>query len=148
MIDASATAARAAERQAWPAVEFIVADGSPIGSGSLTRIGNWIVVYVSRDSRACDAMLASIQQDAADRVVVIVAGDAEAVAAAARSRENLRHAIWVGDPGAAFRDRLKIDSTPVVIGVRDSTIEWSLAGVFANTSDVSAILVNWLRAAP
>jgi len=145
MIDAAATSLRAAERQPWPSIELLAADGSTVASDRVARTGNWIVVYVSADCAACQSLLELVKQveNAAPRMVIVVAGEPGTIATAA-AHTPLSGLTWLADPTHALAARLRAESLPTVVGIHDRTVEWSVGGVLTSTSDVGTVLASWL----
>lgn len=146
MIDAAATSMRAAERQPWPKVELVAADGSTVASDRVARAGTWIVVYVSADCAACDPVLTSVTRlgEAAARTVVVVAGDAQALSKVTAAYTTLADVTWLADPSQALAVPLRAQSVPIIVGMRDRTIEWTIAGVLANQAEIGTVLASWL----
>jgi len=146
---ALSAAAGANERRHLPVFRLTDVTGQAVSSGQLTRAGNWLLVYVRPDCRACDAVLQSVEADdapwLAPRIAVVVqAVDLAAVEATQRRFPSLAGATWYGDAAAGAR-ALRVTNAPVVFGVRDGIIEWSVAGVLSDATDVKTIMANWAR---
>jgi hypothetical protein len=77
-------------------------------------------------------------------MVIIAGGVDRAVASATRAKlRDLADAQWYTDqPGTAWA-ALKMSGVPMVFGVRDKTIEWSLSGVLPSDAQVKSILASW-----
>ena len=77
-------------------------------------------------------------------VIVVNSTDAEAIEGMIRRSRLLAGASWYADAGEGAR-ALRVTTVPAVFGVRDGTIEWSVAGVLTDTTDIRTIISNWLR---
>jgi hypothetical protein len=125
------------------------ADRSAVTSDRLVKQGTWLMLYVRPDCALCDVMLGAIQDDpatlAAGRVVVVVAGaGAEELPALASRFPTLPLAVWHADPAMDAGQRLGLAGLPVVVGLRGSTIAWTLAGVLADRSTITSVSRGWL----
>jgi hypothetical protein len=138
--------------QPVPLPEFEVAqlDGTPVQSHTgLPSSGKWLIVYVQPNCRPCDRLLNLVKMDAHPELpprMVIIAGGLEGPGATVeRSKfKDLADAQWYTDrPGKAWV-ALKMSGAPMVFGVRDKAIEWSLSGVLPSDEHVRSILASWV----
>ena len=137
----------AVERMALPAFTLTRGDGATVASGALVRPGRWALIYVAPQCRPCESILRSIDPAAhpalPQQLVIVVAGatPAQVLEEAARY-PGLSDATWLGDPSSAIPQPIG-GAVPGIVGMQDKMIEWSLAGVLTDPSDVKSILVNW-----
>ena len=146
---AGAVAVRASQPVPLPEFEIAQLDGTPVQSQSgLPSSGKWLIVYVRPNCAPCDRLLNLIKKDAHPGLpskMVVIAGGLDGLAATeARARfKELADAQWYTDrPGKAWV-ALKVFGVPMVFGVRDRTIEWSLSGVLPSDAQVKSILASW-----
>ncbi len=144
-----AAAAGAIERMKLPVFGLTDGAGRTVASSQLARPGNWLLVYVGTDCPPCESVLKSVGPDdapsLAPRMVIVVnSTDGEAIEGLARRHPSLAGASWYADSSEGAR-ALRITTAPAVFGVRDGTIEWSVAGVLADPTDIKSIMSNWIR---
>jgi hypothetical protein len=79
------------------------------------------------------------------RMVIIAGGFDGPGATVERGKfKDLADAQWFTDrPGKAWV-ALKMSGVPMVFGVRDQAIEWSLSGVLPSDAQVRSILASWV----
>ena len=128
--------------------ELTKLDGTVIhSSAELPSDGKWLLVYVQANCRPCDRLLNLVKQDEHPELpwkMVIIAGGARAVASGMRQkRADLDGAQWYADESRQAWVSLRMSGAPMVFGVRDKTIQWSLSGVLKSDGDVKSILASW-----
>ena len=139
----------AIERMKMPAFALTDSAGRTVASTQLVRPGNWLLVYVGPDCPSCESVLKSVGHEEAATLaprmaIVVNSTDGEAIEGIVRRYPWLAAASWYA--GAADgAEALRITSVPTVFGVRDGTIEWSVAGVLTDATDIKAIMSNWVR---
>jgi hypothetical protein len=139
----------AIERKPLPPVELIGLDGIRATNADLTRSGKWLMIYVHADCRPCNALLELIDRQETpllpSKVVVVIGGmgvdDGNVLA---QKFPDLVEASWNADPERAFLKVLQLPGAPVVLGMRDDVIEWSLAGALGKSADVQSVLRSWV----
>ena len=123
-------------------------DGTVVRSGAaLPGEGKWLLVYVQANCRPCDRLLSLVKQDDHPELplrMVIVTGGARDTASGMRDkRVDLAAAQWYADETREAWTALHMAGAPMVFGVRDQTIQWSLSGMLKSDSDVKSILASW-----
>jgi hypothetical protein len=141
--------APAVERGPLPDVELVRPGGGKVRTAELAREGTWLLLYVQPDCRACERILKSANPEThpelADRVVIVVGSmRPERVEAIAHEFAALPAKAWLADPGKEAFKSLRLPGVPVVIGLRGSTMEWSLSGVIADDAAAESILTSWM----
>jgi len=131
-----------------PEFELTKLDGTVIhSSAELPSEGKWLLVYVQANCRPCDRLLDLVKQDEHPELpwkMVIVAGGDRASANGIRDkRADLADAQWYADPSRQAWWALRMSGAPMVFGVRDKTIQWSLSGILKSDNDVKSILASW-----
>ncbi len=142
------TRGEAFERKPLPAFDLTALDGLLVRSDQLPRPGRWLLVYVQGDCFACDALLDLFQDPGAagpsSKVVVVAKGAAEDVARLSAQFPHLGQASWYADNTGAAYDQLQLRGAPIVLGLREGTIDWNLSGFPAGSGAVQSILATWL----
>jgi hypothetical protein len=132
-----------------PALDLTSIDGQRVPTSQIAMQGTWLIVYVQPGCDPCEAILkAAAQHDnpsVVDRLVLIVRSQAvqEVQALAERHPRVPRHA-WYLDNNSEMFTRLGLSGAPVVIGLRGTVMEWSLAGVLADARAVGSVLGSWV----
>jgi hypothetical protein len=144
----------AVERMPLPVWSVMAsADGQAITTDRLARPGNWLLMYVEPNCPRCDVILRSIKQGdhpiLPSRIAIIVgAASADTVRTGAATLPDLTAAAWFSDPVRAAIGPLRIEGAPAIYGLTGSTIEWSLSGVFSETTGVTSVLASWVEHTP
>ncbi len=139
----------AIERGKLPVFTVTDVAGGGVSSTQLTRAGHWLLIYVRPGCQPCDAVLRSVDLDSdpglPSRIaVVVLAGDSGEVERTVQRFPSLAAASWYGD-AAAGAAALGVTNAPAVFGMSGGIIEWSVAGVLSDATDIKAIMVNWVR---
>ena len=131
-----------------PDFELTRLDGQVIrSSAEMPGDGKWLLIYVQRNCRPCDRLLNLVKQDEHPELVwrmVIINGGARAGATAMRDkRADIADAQWYADESRKAWTALRMTGAPVVFGVRDKTIQWSLSGMLKSDAEVKSVLSSW-----
>ncbi len=123
--------------------------GTPVGSAQLSQAPRWILLYLTADCRVCDDILRTLEvfQDPplSGRVVIVVGGGApEGIIALIGAREKIAFLGWYADPDWSAYKALPISGTPIVFGIREGIIEWSLDGPPWDDTTINSILRDWV----
>lgn len=145
----SSAIVHAIERKALPAFTLTTLDGRQVSSRDLVRTGNWLLLSIRPSCGPCDTLLRTIDPTAAPGVaqrvaVVVVGADAATAARLASGFSDLGGIAWYVDSGGTMKDALPVTTAPVVFGMRESTIEWSLAGIVPDAASMQTALVSWI----
>jgi hypothetical protein len=139
----------AIERKPLPPLEWTAIDGARVTSAQIVRQGRWLLLYLEPGCTQCESLLRLV--DPANhpalpaRIVVVVGGvDASGIAASAQKFPNLAGARWVADQSRSTLNALKLPGAPVILGLQQQMIEWSLAGVLGDSSDVRSVMTSWV----
>lgn len=136
----------AAETRALPAFSVTASDGTTVASPAVVKTGHWLLVYVRPQSAPSRSLLGALEKgrsETAAAVVVVVGGDAAAAKALGDEFPALKAAAWYADVrGDAFR-ALRLTGVPVVMGMQESGIEWSLSGVVPDRKTLPSVLSSW-----
>jgi hypothetical protein len=139
----------ATERRPLP--EFFIQDlnGQFVSSAGFVRPGNWMIVLVRPDCSPCDKLLEAIPlepESVPSRFVVILTGADTAAAAIFKARfPALAPAQWYVDEFGNSLPLSQLPAAPVMFGLRQHMIEWSLAGIAPDLRTVRGAMLSWLN---
>ena len=143
----AALSVRASEPVPVPRFGLKAVDGSVVASDTvLPTDGRWLVAYVQANCRACERLMTSIGKADPEfplKLVVIVDGSAAAANELQKRFPDLSDATFYLDADHAAWTALKITGVPMLFGVQDRTIRWTLSGVLASDDQVKAIISGW-----
>lgn len=144
----AAGAARAQGRALLPDFALTRLDGTVVqSSAEFPAEGKWLLVYVQANCRPCDRLLSLVKQDDHPelpfRMVIIAGGGLDTASGMRDKRTDLAGAQWYADESREAWASLHMAGAPMVFGVRDKTIQWSLSGMLKSDNDVKSILASW-----
>jgi hypothetical protein len=143
--------ARAAEEGPLPVFRVLSPDGRPIASSELTAQSRWVMLYIAPGCAPCDDLLRATgswqPQALPGRIVVLIRGTLTDAAAYVEKNPPRRVATvaWFADAGDEAWQALKLTGTPVLIGVQDGEMKWSIAGVLNDPQMVDSVVRTWLE---
>lgn len=142
--------AAAIETRPMPPFTVTRPDGAVVDSAHLTAETQYVLLYVKADCRPCDRLLALIRNanspQFTSRVVVLVNG---APADGDRYIARLIPAeagpvTWYADTDGGGYGALRLTGAPVLIGVKDGRVMWSVAGVLNDAATVESVVRTWV----
>ena len=144
-----ASLAFGSERIALPKMELGTADGTPAQSESvLPTTGKWLLAYVQPNCVPCGRLLNLLDKpdhpEIAPKLVIVFAGSREQLTASRGPLKNLAAAQWYSDASGNVWTALKLSGVPVVFGIEDRTIQWSLSGVVQSDDQIRSVLSSWV----
>lgn len=132
-----------------PDFQLTTLDGQTIKSAELPATGNWLLVYIQPTSHYCDQLLKTFTAERyptlATNAVFIVNGTADDAKNMKAKYPDLATATWYADPGRSAFTQLKLHGVPVILGVRDQKIQWSLNGILQDSKTMQSILTSWIQ---
>jgi hypothetical protein len=146
---ASGASARAAGP--LPSLDLFAADGSRTETARLPiASGKWIFIYVRPHHRASDELLTRLSgpryAGVPQRTVIVLAGvKADGLAAFQAKYPALAGAVWYVDPVKMTGAALKLSSAPIILGVDDHDVRWTLNGLPYNVAWTRSLLRSWVR---
>ncbi len=135
---------------AMPDFQISRGDGTTLSSTQIPQSGKWLFVYLKQNCAGCERFLRVFNK--ADNpalpphVVVVVGGmPPDKLDALVAKFPELAQAQWYADPGQSALPPLQIKGSPIIFGVQDSTLNWSVVGVPAGDSTkLKAIFKSWV----
>jgi hypothetical protein len=142
---AAAAGAWASPPGPLPAFDLTPLQGEAVPVASLAREGRWLLVYVSPHSGASRPLLLALEGTEAPRpsLLIVVGSEPADAKAMAAGFEGRLGAAWYADPDGRARRALGLTGVPVVLGLRDGSIQWTLSGGVSDRRTLRSILVSW-----
>jgi hypothetical protein len=144
-----ATLAGALDPVPLPDLQLTSIDNQPIKTAALPSKGNWVLVYVQPKSQFSDNLLKLFKREQypglEQHAVIIVGGSIDDLKSVKSKYAELDQATWYADTTKDAFTQLKLHGVPVVLGVKQQTIEWSLNGVLSDVSVAKSIVNSWIQ---
>lgn len=132
-----------------PDFQLITVDGQTVKSADLASAGAWLLIYVQPTSHYCDQLLKTFTKDRYPSLpasaIFVVNGSVDDAKAMKAKYPDLASAGWYADPAKAAFTQLKLHGVPVVLGIRDQKIQWSLNGILQDDTTMHSILTSWIQ---
>ena len=131
-----------------PAVSLTNGSGETISAAQIGKENRVLLVLVRRSFPGSDRLLSYLNglnpELTAGRVIIIASGADEKLLRTLSSRfKNLSTAVWYLDRDEHLMKQLGIQATPVVIGVRNATVSWSIVGML-DEKKMEGLLRGWI----
>lgn len=125
--------------------------GVSVNSTDLALTGNWLLIYVTANSRPSELMLSQMKPATyapfADHIVIIVGGvSGPGLADWATKYEAVAGAHWYADPQRDAFKKINLHGAPVEIGLKDGSVEWTLSGMTTDSASFQSTLLDWVKA--
>jgi hypothetical protein len=144
-----ATVAGAVDPVPLPDMQLTSIDNQPIKTADLPSKGNWVLIYVQPKSQFSDNLLKLFKREQypglEQHAVIIVGGSVDDLKSVKSKYAELDQATWYADTTKNAFTQLKLHGVPVVLGVKQQTIEWSLNGVLSDVSVAKSIVNSWIQ---
>jgi hypothetical protein len=144
-----ATLAGAVDPVPLPDMQLTSIDNQPIKTTDLPSKGNWVLVYVQPKSQFSDNLLKLFKREQypglEQHAIIIVGGSVDDLKSVKSKYAELDQATWYADTTKNAFTQLKLHGVPVVLGVKQQTIEWSLNGVLSDVSVAKSIVNSWIQ---
>ena len=144
-----ASFALAVEPVPLPSFQLTSADGQTVKSADLPSRGNWVIIYVQSKSQFSDTLLKLLKREQypnlEQHAVIIIGGSVDDLKSTQTKYPDLAAASWYADTDKNAYTQLKLHGAPVVLGIRQQTIQWSLNGVLPDTNVSRSVLNSWIN---
>jgi hypothetical protein len=141
--------AAAIEPVPLPDIQLTAADGSTVKSSALPTTGNWLIIYIQPRNQFSDNLLRLLKKDQyptlASHAVIIVGGSTDDLKTAQSRFPDLAAATWYADTNRSAFSLMKLTGAPMILGIKQRTISWSLSGVLSDVNVAKSILNTWLE---
>jgi hypothetical protein len=142
-------AAMAIEPVPLPDIQLTAADGSTVKSSALPTTGNWLLIYIQPRNQFSDNLLRLLKKDQyptlAAHAVIIVGGSTDDLKTAQARFPDLASATWYADTNRSAFSLMQLTGTPMILGIKQRTISWSLSGILSDVNVAKSILNTWLE---
>jgi hypothetical protein len=132
-----------------PDIQLTAADGSTVKSSALPTTGNWLIIYIQPRNQFSDNLLRLLKKDQyptlAAHAVIIVGGSIDDLKTAQTRFPDLATATWYADTNRSAFTLMKLTGAPMILGIKQRTIAWSLSGVLSDVNVAKSILNTWVE---
>ena len=134
-----------------PRLELVGADLSTTSTSQLPLAsGKWLLIYVRPRHSASDELLrrvsAGTYAGVPERTVVVVAGvPPDRLRTFAANYPELAGALWYADPLKKVGPILKLNGSPVIVGVDHQEITWSVNGLPRSDRWTQSMFTTWVK---
>ncbi len=140
----------AIEPTALPEFQVTTAEGHAAKSAELiSGKENTLIIYVQAKSHYCDQLLKMLTRkeypNVAPHAVIIVQGTLDDLKAMRAQYSDLSTASWYSDSSRKAFTQLKLHGVPVIVGVNQQKIQWSLNGILPDDKILKSILNSWTK---
>lgn len=139
----------AAGQQPLPTFSVLAPGGAAVSSVQLSPTPQWVLVYLTPGQKSSDDLvkaLAGWQLPPARIVVIARASLTDARAYVERaSPAGPAPVAWYADTTDAAWHALQVRSTPMLSGVRDGALQWTISGVLNDPAMVEPVIRSWVR---
>jgi hypothetical protein len=119
-----------------------------VKSSALPTTGNWLIIYIQPRNQFSDNLLRLLKKDQyptlAAHAVIIVGGSTDDLKTAQSRFPDLASATWYADTNRSAFTLMKLTGAPMILGIKERTISWSLSGVLSDVNVAKSILNTWL----
>ena len=135
----------------WPDFPVVSTAGQSKSSRQLSTRNKWLLIYVEPDCRPCEAALKVLDQDPAlsnpaQKVIVVVGGrNAAETQRFAQQFAWLPEASWFADANRQSATALGRRGAPIIYGIQDNQIAWSVSGSLADANKLAALMRPWIQ---
>ena len=141
--------AAAVEPVPLPDIQLTAADGSTVKSSALPSQGNWLIIYIQPRNQFSDNLLRLLKKDQyptlAQHTVIIVGGTVDDLKIAQTRFPELASATWYADLNKSAFSLMKLTGAPMILGIKQRTISWSLSGILSDVNVAKSILNTWVE---
>jgi hypothetical protein len=132
-----------------PDLQLTSADNKPIRNTDLPSKGNWLLIYVQPKSQFSDNLLRLFKREQypslEQHAIIVVGGTLDDLKAVKAKYAELDQAAWYADTTKAAFTQLKLHGVPVVLGIKQQTMAWSLNGVLSDINVAKSIVNSWIQ---
>jgi len=132
-----------------PDIQLTAADGTAVKSSALPTTGNWLIIYIQPRNQFSDNLLRLFKKDQyptlAQHAVIIVGGSVDNLKTAQTRFPELAQATWYADTNKSAFTLMKLTGAPMILGIKQRTITWSLSGILSDVNVAKSILNTWVE---
>lgn len=143
------TLAAALDPVAIPELQLTSIDNASIKTSDLPSKGNWVLIYVQPKSQFSDNLLRLLKREQypslEQHAIIVVGGTLDDLKVLKAKYAELDKATWYADTTKSAFTLLKLHGVPVILGVKDQIIQWSLNGVLSDVNVAKSIVNTWVQ---
>ena len=143
------TLAAALDPVAIPELQLTSIDNASIKTSDLPSKGNWVLIYVQPKSQFSDNLLRLLKREQypslEQHAIIVVGGTLDDLKVLKAKYAELDKATWYADTTKSAFTQLKLHGVPVILGVKDQIIQWSLNGVLSDVNVAKSIVNTWVQ---
>lgn len=132
-----------------PDIQLTAADGSAVKSAALPSQGNWLIIYIQPRNQFSDNLLRLFKKDQypnlAAHAVIIVGGSVDDLKSTQARFPDLALATWYADTNRSAFGLMKLTGAPMILGIKQRTISWSLSGILSDVNVAKSIVNTWVE---
>ena len=132
-----------------PSFQLTSLAGQTVKSADLPSKGNWVLIYIQPKSQFSDNLLKLMKRDLypnlEQHAVIIVSGSLDDLKNAQSKYPELSEASWYADTDKTAYSQLQLHGAPVVLGVKQQVIQWSLNGVLPDSNVSRSVVNTWVN---
>ena len=132
-----------------PDLQLTSIDNQPVKTADLPAKGNWLLIYIQPKSQFSDNLLRQFKREQypalEQHAIIIVGGTLDDLKAMKTKYAELSQATWYADTSKTAFTQLKLHGVPVVLGIKQQTIQWSLNGVLPDVNVSKSIVNSWVQ---
>jgi hypothetical protein len=144
-----ASLALAIEPGPLPSFQLTSSTGQTVKTADLPSKGNWVLIYIQPKSQFSDNLLKVMKRDLypnlEQHAVIIVSGSVDDLKNTQSKYPDLSQAAWYADTDKTAFSQLQLHGAPVVLGIRQQVIQWSLNGVLPDTNVSRSVVNTWVN---
>jgi hypothetical protein len=141
----------AAQPGPLPAFHLSATDGHAVAGSDLPAKGKWIILYIAPHSHETDRVLSLLSPaknpGLAGKVAIIVAGSVDETRKLEQAYPN-SGLSWFADANKEAASALKLNGSPMVLGLNEKSVRWVLNGVLQNGAVFRSVVDSWLNPRP
>lgn len=135
----------------FPAFQIVSSANQTISTSQLPSSDRWLLIYIQPQCGTCQSVLKLLLNQnqlptVLPKTIVLVGGaGADKVSSIASTYPDLPVAQWYGDPQRNGVSQLALTGAPVIFGLHQGNIQWTLAGALPDTDKFKSILTSWIQ---
>ena len=129
-----------------PVVQLTSITGTAVSADQFGVEKKMLLILVTKGNPAGERLigfLESVPELSADRVAIIVGNGDSAVVATIAQRHQTLKVEWYPDPDEQITKGLKLQATPVILGVRSGSVAWRVVGL-RDEEEMGKTLRGWI----
>jgi hypothetical protein len=129
-------------------VTLLTTGGAPFATDQIGRDREVLLVLISKGNPGGIQLLDYLEglkpQIPAGQLMIVFSGADEMVVQSVSAGHSKLEATWYRDPQGTLAKKLKLATTPVVMGVRNARVAWNMFGV-SNPELLEKSMRGWLN---